>query len=62
MLKDSIMKSTKNYKSGGGRKEEWAYNGGGELVQSTLYTCMEIAQLNPLILLMCANSKDKTIF
>jgi hypothetical protein len=33
------------------------YNGGGELVQDTVYTCMELPQWNPLILLMCANSK-----
>jgi hypothetical protein len=33
--------------------------GGGGLVQSTLYTCMELSQWNPLILLMYDNSKIK---
>jgi hypothetical protein len=34
-------------------------NGGSEHVQNTLYSCMELSQRNPLILLMYANSKIK---
>jgi hypothetical protein len=39
-------------------EERWGLRGykrGNELVQSTLYTSMEISQWNHLILLMCAN-------
>jgi hypothetical protein len=31
-------------KGGGEEREEWEYNGGGEVVQSTLYTCVELSQ------------------
>jgi hypothetical protein len=40
------------------RARKWEYHGGGELVQSTLYACLELSQWN-LILLMYANSKIK---
>lgn len=33
------------------------HNRGGKLVQSTLYTSMELSQWNPLILSMYANKK-----
>jgi hypothetical protein len=26
------------------REAKWEYNGGGELAQGTLYTCMELSQ------------------
>jgi hypothetical protein len=32
---------------------------GVELVQSTLYACMELSQQNPLVLLIYANSKTE---
>jgi hypothetical protein len=35
----------------------WKYNRGGELVQGTLYTRIELSQQSPLILLMYDNSK-----
>jgi hypothetical protein len=38
---------------------ETEYNGGGELVQSTLCVCMELSQRNPLKLSMYANLKIK---
>jgi hypothetical protein len=37
--------------------EEWEYNSGCGLAQSTLCTCMELSQWNPFILLIYANSK-----
>jgi hypothetical protein len=46
------------WKQGQGRGE-WEYNGGDELVEGSLYTCIELAQWNPLILLIYANSKIK---
>jgi hypothetical protein len=39
---DRIMKPTKHFEKG--RVGEWEYNGEGEPVQSTLYTCMELSQ------------------
>jgi hypothetical protein len=39
------------------RQREWEYNGGGELVQSTLFSCMELSQWNPLVLFMYTNTK-----
>jgi hypothetical protein len=39
------------------KKRVWEYNGGGELVQITLYMYMESLQLNHLVLLMYTNSK-----
>jgi hypothetical protein len=42
---NSIM-SPLNTESGAGeeREEVCEYNGGGELIQDTLYTCMELSQ------------------
>jgi hypothetical protein len=40
-------------------EKEWEYNGGGDLVQGTLYAWMELSQRNPLELLMHGNSKIK---
>jgi hypothetical protein len=34
-------------------------NRGGEFDQSTLYTCMEISQLNSFVELIYANKKEK---
>jgi hypothetical protein len=42
-----------------GEEGELAYNGGSELVQGTLYACMELSQWNPLILLIYDKSKIK---
>jgi hypothetical protein len=39
-------------------EKEWEYNGGGDLVQGTLYAWMELSQRNPLELLMHGNSKN----
>jgi hypothetical protein len=44
---------------GDGEREEWKLNGGGELVQSTLYACIELPQWNSLVLLVYDNSKIK---
>jgi hypothetical protein len=42
---DSIMKPTKHSLKEGEEKEgQWEYNGGDELVQGMLYTCMELSQ------------------
>jgi hypothetical protein len=36
------------------RREEWKYNGEGELVQDTLYVCMELSQVKfPCIINVC---------
>jgi hypothetical protein len=40
---------------------KWEYSGGAELVLSVVHIYMELSQCNPLILLMCANSKRKEI-
>jgi hypothetical protein len=54
------MKHTKHcLKRGEEKGREWKYNGGYELVQGTLYACMELSQWNSLILLKYANSKIK---
>jgi hypothetical protein len=45
----------------GRRKGKWEYNKGGDLVQGTLYMCMELSQQNPLIF-MYANPKIKANF
>jgi hypothetical protein len=37
---DSIIKTTKHWKREEDGKGEWECNGGGELSQDTLYTCM----------------------
>jgi hypothetical protein len=37
---DSVMKPLKHCL----KKGEWKYNGGGELVQGTLYACIELSQ------------------
>jgi hypothetical protein len=43
MFKDNINKPTKHCaKKRRGGRWDWEYNGRGELVQSTLYTCMEL--------------------
>jgi hypothetical protein len=50
---DSIMKPTKHcLKHGGMKRGELEYNGGGKLVQSIPYVCMELLQCNLLVLLM----------
>jgi hypothetical protein len=56
---NSITKTTKHClkKEEGG--EKWKYNGGVELVQSTLNACIELSQSNFFILLMYANLKIK---
>jgi hypothetical protein len=41
---DSIMKPAKHCLKEWRRMREWKYNGGGELVQGPLYTCMEFLQ------------------
>jgi hypothetical protein len=38
---DSLMKPTKHCLKKGEGRGKWEHNGGGELVQSTLYTHME---------------------
>jgi hypothetical protein len=46
----------------GGRREgekEWKYNGGNQLVQSTLYAYMELPQWNPFVLLTQENLQIK---
>jgi hypothetical protein len=53
------MKYTSVWKGGLGKREKRKYNGGGKHVQSTLYACIESSQLNPIILLMYANSNIK---
>jgi hypothetical protein len=53
---DSTVKSTKHWKSGEEGAAEWKYNGGVNLFK-VHYTCMELSQWNPHILLMYANSK-----
>jgi hypothetical protein len=45
MFEDSIMKPTKHcLKKREEREGRWEYNGGGELVQGTLYPSMELSQ------------------
>jgi hypothetical protein len=38
------MKPTKHLKMEEEREGEWKYNGGSELIQGTLYTCMDLSQ------------------
>jgi hypothetical protein len=51
------MKPTKHWE-----KVEIEMSGGGELVQGTLYTCKELPQRSPLVLLMHDNSNTKHKF
>jgi hypothetical protein len=45
------MKPTKHWlKTWGGGREEWEYNGGGELVQSTLCACRNYHNKTPHII------------
>jgi hypothetical protein len=54
----SIVKPTKHWlKRGSWGVGKGKYNGGGEFAQGTLHACMGLSQCNPLILLICANSK-----
>jgi hypothetical protein len=41
---------------------KWNYNVEGKLVQSTLYTRIELSQSNPFVLLMHTNSKYNKTF
>jgi hypothetical protein len=45
----------------GGKEEEWEYNKRGEIVQGTLYACMESSQGNPLRLVIHYNPKLKLV-
>jgi hypothetical protein len=57
---DSTMKCTKHcLKKKEEQEGEWKCNGGGEMVQGTMYAYMELPQWNPLTLLICNNSKIK---
>jgi hypothetical protein len=38
------MKPTKHFGEGGRRRRGMEYDGGGELIQSTLYTYIELSQ------------------
>jgi hypothetical protein len=59
MNKDSVMKATKYcLKSGGWLRE---YKRVDELFQGTLCTSMELSQLTPLVILMYANLKNRTV-
>jgi hypothetical protein len=48
----SITKPTKDSERGRGGRGQWRNNGGSELVQDALCTCMELLQRKPFILLM----------
>jgi hypothetical protein len=50
MYADNIMKLMKHTMKGERGREEWGYNGRGELVQGALCACMDISKRNPLIL------------
>jgi hypothetical protein len=46
---NKIMKLSNTVWKRRGGEGEWKYNGEDELVQGTLYTCMELSQWNPLV-------------
>jgi hypothetical protein len=62
MFEDTVMKHNQHYEKERRRRGGWEYNGGGELVPSTLYTCVELPRKTPCIINVTYSEYNKNIF